>query len=168
MQQKRRWSGGMGDLLSKLRKRGSQAQPAESDASASAPAAQGPAAKALATPASVPATVPGTSAAAASGHQPPVRTEWDLDNEADCIDWALQCFSSEKRDGMKVLAEFFASWLRSKASKSEKLSEVFYKNMIGPQLLTTSNWAAVQRYNRGLRFVSHPSAVWEKNSPRQI
>ena len=153
----------MGDLLSKLRKRGSQAQPAESDASASAPAArkdQLP--KLLRLLLFVPATVPGTSAAAASGHQPPVRTEWDLDNEADCIGWALQCFSSEKRDGMKVLAEFFASWLRSKASKSEKLSEVFYKNMIGPQLLTTSNWAAVQRYNRGLRFVSHPSAVWEK------
>ncbi|CAJ1443933.1 unnamed protein product [Effrenium voratum] len=161
---------GMGDLLSKLRKRGSQAQPAESDASAPAPAAQGPAAKALATPASVPATVPGTSAA--SGDQPIVRTEWDLDNEADCIDWVLQCFSSEKRDGMKGLAEFFVSWLRSKASKSEKLSEVFYKNVIGPQLLTTSKkreaWAAVQRYNRGLRFVSHPSAVWENNSPRQI
>ncbi|CAJ1410064.1 unnamed protein product [Effrenium voratum] len=68
---------GMGDLLSKLRKRGSQAQPAESDASAPAPAAQG--------------------TSAASGDQPIVRTEWDLDNEADCIDWVLQCFSSEKR-----------------------------------------------------------------------
>ena len=92
--------------------------------------------------------------------------EWDLDREEDCADWICQIWKEDKRPQVRPLADFFIQELKKKSAKGEKLSETFYKTVIGPKLLCTSkrreDWVATQKHNRSLRYVPHPSSVWSK------
>ena len=92
--------------------------------------------------------------------------EWDLDREEDCADWICQIWKEDKRPQIRPLADFFIQELKKKSAKGEKLSETFYKTVIGPKLLCTSkrreDRVATQKHNRSLRYVPHPSSVWSK------
>ena len=77
------------------------------------------------------------------------------------------------KSGKKTSGHRFDLWqfqeLKKKSAKGEKLSETFYKTVIGPKLLCTSkrreDWVATQKHNRSLRYVPHPSSVDPKQEP---
>jgi hypothetical protein len=91
------------------------------------------------------------------------RTEFDLDNPSHAVEWILSAFAPNKRSELKPLAEFYVSHLKS---LSKNLADIFYKEVIGPRLLSTPNsrdkWVASTKANRSKRFVPLASELWKK------